>query len=64
MKELTTIAITRENAVLFRNMGRSGESANEVFTRLLKNANKTIPMKLEEVTAQNGEEAKITKSNH
>jgi hypothetical protein len=38
MNATTTIAISRENAFLLRTMGKSGESANEIFTRLVRNA--------------------------
>jgi predicted CopG family antitoxin len=33
---LTTIAISRENYVLMKNIGSTGESFNDVLTRMLK----------------------------
>jgi hypothetical protein len=38
MDATTTICISRENAFLLRTMGRSGESADQVMTRILVNA--------------------------
>jgi len=41
-KNLTTISISKSNYEILKNLGKTGDSFNDVLTRLLKSKNKEV----------------------
>lgn len=41
-KNLTTISITKSNYEILKDLGKTGESFNDVITRLVKSKNKEV----------------------